>query len=185
MKLNEIKDNPGAVQARKRVGRGIGSGLGKTAGAGHKGQKARSGVAIKGFEGGQMPIHRRLPKRGFTPPSRKRFNELNLDRLQAAIDAGKIDASAVVTNESLVEAGVFTRAFDGMRLLGGGELKAKVTLQVAGASRTAREAVAKAGGGVELLGPKADDAAVGTTAGGTTAGGTTAGGEEAGAAEAE
>ena len=152
MKLTDIRDNPGATKQRMRVGRGIGSGKGKTAGRGVKGQKSRAGVAIKGFEGGQMPVHRRLPKRGFNNIFRKDYNEVNLGRLQAAIDAGKLDASAPVTVEALVAAGVCAKARDGVRILGVGELKAKLALQVAGASRSAVEAVEKAGGSVTILG---------------------------------
>ncbi|TCT12799.1 LSU ribosomal protein L15P [Tepidamorphus gemmatus] len=152
MKLNELADNPGARKARKRVGRGIGSGLGKTAGRGHKGQKSRSGVTVKGFEGGQMPLHRRLPKRGFNSISRKSFSVVNLDRVQEAIDAGKLDASAPVTAEAMVAAGLVRRIRDGVRLLGTGELKAKVAFRLQGASRAAVAAVEKAGGSVELVG---------------------------------
>ena len=126
MKLNELSDNPGARKARIRVGRGIGSSKGKTSGRGVKGQTSRSGVAIKGFEGGQMPIHMRLPKRGFKKPGRKIFNEVSLGRLQTAIDAGKLDASKTVTAEALCEAGVIRRVKDGVRLLGGGELTTHV-----------------------------------------------------------
>ena len=151
MKLNELSDNEGATRPRKRVGRGIGSGLGKQGGRGHKGQKSRSGVAIKGFEGGQMPIHRRLPKRGFNVPFPTRYNAVNLDRLQAAVDAGKIKDGAVVDTEALIAAGVVRRAKDGTRLLGRGELKAKLTLKVAGASKAAVAAVEKAGGTVEIV----------------------------------
>ena len=151
MKLNELSDNEGATRPRKRVGRGIGSGLGKQGGRGHKGQKSRSGVAIKGFEGGQMPIHRRLPKRGFNVPFPTRYNAVNLDRLQAAVDAGKIKDGAVVDTEALIAAGVVRRAKDGTRLLGRGELKAKLTLKVAGASKAAVAAVEKAGGMVEIV----------------------------------
>lgn len=151
MKLNELKDRPGAREARKRVGRGIGSGLGKTAGKGHKGQKARSGVSTAGFEGGQMPIYRRLPKRGFNKPNRDRFNEVNVGRIQSAIDAGKLDAGQPVTPEALLAAGVITRAFDGVRLLGQGDLKAKVSFQVHHASKSAVAAVEKAGGSVTVL----------------------------------
>ncbi|MCB1479956.1 MAG: 50S ribosomal protein L15 [Tepidamorphaceae bacterium] len=159
MKLNGISDNEGAHKARKRVGRGIGSGLGKTAGRGHKGQKARSGVAIKGFEGGQMPIHRRLPKRGFNKPNALKFNAVNLDRIQAAIDAGKLDAKAPVDAAALVAAGVIRRPKDGVRILSRGELKAKVAFKVAGVSAAAKEAIEKAGGSVEVLAPakKADE----------------------------
>ncbi len=152
MKLTDIRDNPGATKQRMRVGRGIGSGKGKTGGRGVKGQKSRAGVAIKGFEGGQMPVHRRLPKRGFNNIFRKDYNEVNLGRLQVAIDAGKLDASAPVTVEALVAAGVCAKARDGVRILGVGELKAKLALQVAGASRSAVEAVEKAGGSVTILG---------------------------------
>lgn len=154
MKLSDLKDRPGARKARMRVGRGIGSGKGKTAGRGVKGQWARSGVAVKGFEGGQMPLHRRLPKRGFNKPFRDKFNEVNLGRIQEAIDAGKLDAAATVNVEALVKAGVLRRARDGVRLLGMGELKSKVAFSVAGASKTAVAAVEKAGGSIEILNPK-------------------------------
>ena len=154
MKLSDLRDNAGARKPRRRVGRGIGSGKGKTAGRGGKGQTARSGVAIKGFEGGQMPLHRRLPKRGFTNIFRKRFNELNLERVQQAIDAGKLDAAALIDVEALVAAGVLRRAKDGVRLLGGGELKAKVNIAVAGASKSAIAAVESAGGSITVLLPK-------------------------------
>lgn len=159
MKLNEIIDVPGARQARKRVGRGIGSGFGKTAGRGHKGQKSRSGVAIKGFEGGQMPLHRRLPKRGFNNISAKTFGVVNLDRVQTAIDDGKLDAKKPVTSEALIGAGIARRTKDGVRLLGSGELKAKVTFQVQGASKNAIAAVEKAGGSVEVAALAAKGAA--------------------------
>ncbi len=151
MRLNELRDNPGATRQRKRVGRGIGSGTGKTAGRGHKGQKSRSGVAIKGFEGGQMPIHRRLPKRGFNSPFRKKFNAVNLDRIQTAIDAKLIDPGKTVTIDVLLASGVIRRARDGVRLLGNGELKSGVTFEVTGASKGAIEAVEKAGGSVKLV----------------------------------
>ncbi|MEM8877501.1 MAG: 50S ribosomal protein L15 [Pseudomonadota bacterium] len=151
MKLNELSDNEGATRPRKRVGRGIGSGLGKQGGRGNKGQKSRSGVAIKGFEGGQMPIHRRLPKRGFNVPFPTRYNAVNLDRLQAAVDAGKLKDGSVVDTDTLIAAGVIRRAKDGTRLLGRGELKAKLTLKVAGASKSAVAAVEKAGGTVEIV----------------------------------
>jgi large subunit ribosomal protein L15 len=150
MRLNEISDRPGATRPKKRLGRGIGSGLGKTSGRGVKGQKARSGVAIKGFEGGQMPLHRRLPKRGFNNIFAKRYNELNLGRMQAAIDAGLIDAKEPVTAAALVKAGLLRRARDGVRLLGSGEIKAKVAFEVAGASASAIKAVEAAGGTVTL-----------------------------------
>lgn len=151
MQLNDIKDNEGATKPRKRLGRGIGSGLGKTSGRGHKGQKARSGVAIKGFEGGQMPIHMRLPKRGFNNPLRLKFSEVNLDGVQAAIDTGRLDAKAKVNADALVAAGLIRRKRDGVRLLGNSELKAKVQFEVAGASAAAVAAVEKAGGSVTLL----------------------------------
>ncbi len=150
MRLNELRDNDGATKGRTRVGRGIGSGKGKTGGRGVKGQKSRSGVAIKGFEGGQMPLHMRLPKRGFTKPNRKSFAEVTLAKLQAAVDAGKLDAKADVTAEALVEAGVIRRVKDGVRIIGGGELKAKLNLTVAGGSKPAIAAIEKAGGKVTL-----------------------------------
>jgi large subunit ribosomal protein L15 len=150
MRLNELSDNPGATKKRKRVGRGIGSGSGKTAGRGHKGQKSRSGVAIKGFEGGQMPIHRRLPKRGFTNIFRKDYAEVSLGRIQQAIDAGKLDPKQTIDAAALKRAGVLRRVKDGVRLLNNGELTAAVTLDVAGASRPAVAAVEKAGGSVSL-----------------------------------
>ena len=151
MKLNELRDRDGASKARKRVGRGIGSGSGKTGGRGVKGQKSRSGVAVNGFEGGQMPLYRRLPKRGFKHIFAKDLNEVSLGRVQAAIDAGKLDASATVTVEALVKAGVLRRAKDGVRLIrGGGDLKAKVAFDIAGASAPAVAEVEKAGGSVKL-----------------------------------
>ena len=150
MKLNELRDKDGATHSRKRVGRGIGSGTGKTGGRGVKGQKSRSGVAIKGFEGGQMPIYRRLPKRGFTNIFSNDFNIVSVGRVQIAIDAGKLDGKKPVTAEALKEAGVIRRVKDGVRLLSDGELKAKVTFEVAGASKTAIEKVEKAGGSVVL-----------------------------------
>jgi large subunit ribosomal protein L15 len=156
MKLNEIRENDGATRNRKRVGRGIGSGRGKTSGAGHKGQKARSGVAIKGFEGGQMPIHRRLPKRGFTNIFRKNYVEVNLGRIQSAVDAGKLDSKKPVDAAMLVEAGVISKARDGVRILGKGALKAKVELHAAGASKSAVEAVEKAGGKIVLPAPSSE-----------------------------
>jgi large subunit ribosomal protein L15 len=150
MRLNEVRDKPGATRARKRLGRGIGSGLGKTSGRGVKGQKARSGVAIKGFEGGQMPLHRRLPKRGFNNIFAKKYNELNLGRVQTAVDAGLLDAKQPVTMAALKGAGLVRRERDGVRLLGYGELKAKLTFEVAGASTSAIKAVEAAGGTVTL-----------------------------------
>lgn len=151
MKLNDLRDNEGATKARIRVGRGIGSGKGKTGGRGVKGQTSRTGVAIKGFEGGQMPLHRRLPKRGFHNIFALVFAEVNLDRIQIAIDAGKLDAKAPVTAQALVEAGVIRRPLDGVRLLGRGEIKAKLAFEVAGATKSAIAAVEKAGGSVKVL----------------------------------
>jgi large subunit ribosomal protein L15 len=158
MKLNEIADRPGARKARMRVGRGIGSGKGKTGGRGVKGQKARTGVAIKGFEGGQMPLHRRLPKRGFNNIFAKDYNEVGLDRVQAAIDAGRLDGKAQVDAAALKAAGVIRREKDGVRLLANGELKAAVTFEVNGASKTAVAAIEKAGGQVKLIGAKTEAA---------------------------
>src|SRR5215470_17463480 len=157
MKLNQIAARPGSTKARTRVGRGIGSGKGKTGGRGGKGQTARSGVRIKGFEGGQMPLHRRLPKRGFNNIFAKRLDEVNIGRVQAAIDAGRLnlDATAEVDVAVLVNAGVLRRAHDGVRLLGDGELKAKVNFVVYGASKSAIAAVEKAGGSVKVLAEKA------------------------------
>ncbi|MFC3072617.1 50S ribosomal protein L15 [Shinella pollutisoli] len=151
MKLNDIRDNEGSSKDRKRVGRGIGSGKGKTGGRGVKGQKARSGVAINGFEGGQMPIYRRLPKRGFNNIFASDFVEVSLKRVQTAIDAGKLDAKATVDAAALKAAGVIRRVKDGVRLLSDGELKAKVTFEVAGASKPAIEKIEKAGGSVKVL----------------------------------
>jgi large subunit ribosomal protein L15 len=154
MKLNQIAGRPGASKPRTRVGRGIGSGKGKTGGRGGKGQTARSGVSIKGFEGGQMPLHRRLPKRGFRNTAfAASINEINLDRVQAAIDSGKLDAKAPVDIEALVKAGVLSRAKAGVKLLGGGEIKAKVEFKVWRASKSAIAAVEKAGGSVTILAP--------------------------------
>jgi large subunit ribosomal protein L15 len=157
MKLCDIADNAGSRKKRMRIGRGIGSGKGKTGGRGGKGQTARSGVRIKGFEGGQMPLHRRLPKRGFNNIFRVEFAEINLDRLQAAIDAGSINAKNTVNAESLVKSGVVRRAKGGVRLLGRGEIKAKLTIEVHGASKSAITAVEKAGGTVKILAPKKDE----------------------------
>jgi large subunit ribosomal protein L15 len=155
MKLSELSDRPGSRKVRRRIGRGIGSGKGKTGGRGGKGQTARSGVRIKGFEGGQMPLHRRLPKRGFkNTPFAKKLNEVNLERVQAAIDAGKLSAGATVDAAALVAAGVLRRAKDGVRLLGVGEIKTKVNFSVWGASKSAVAAVEKAGGSVQILAPK-------------------------------
>ena len=153
MKLSDIADNAGSRKKRMRVGRGIGSGKGKTSGRGGKGQTARSGVRIKGFEGGQMPLHRRLHKRGFTNVFRVEYAEINLDRIQQAIDAKALDAGSVINAESLVKAGVLRRSKAGVRLLGRGEIKAKVTIEVHGASKSAIEAVEKAGGSVKILAP--------------------------------
>jgi large subunit ribosomal protein L15 len=151
MKLNELRDNPGAVKERMRVGRGIGSGKGKTGGRGVKGQKSRSGVRIKGFEGGQMPIYRRLPKRGFNNPNARDLNEVNVGRIQQAVDAGRLATDAPVTVEALVAAGVCSRVRDGVKILGVGELSAKLTFKVTGASKSAVAAIEKAGGSVEIL----------------------------------
>lgn len=151
MKLNELRDNPGAVKERMRVGRGIGSGKGKTGGRGVKGQKSRSGVRIKGFEGGQMPIYRRLPKRGFNNPNARDLNEVNVGRIQQAVDAGRLATDAPVTIEALVAAGVCSRVRDGVKILGVGELSAKLTFKVNRASKSAVAAIEKAGGSVEIL----------------------------------
>lgn len=148
MKLNDLRDNPGARRSRSRVGRGIGSGKGQTAGRGDKGQKSRSGVSLRGFEGGQMPLYRRLPKRGFHNPFRKDYQEINLGTLQQAIDAGVLDAGKTIDNAAFRAAGLMKKRRDGVRLLGKGELKAKVTLEVAGASKGAISAVEAAGGSV-------------------------------------
>lgn len=151
MKLNDLSDNKGSRKARTRVGRGIGSGKGKTGGRGVKGQKSRSGVSgIRAYEGGQMPLYMRLPKRGFTKPNRASYAEVNIGRLQAAVDAGKLDASKKIDAAALVEAGVLRRAKDGVRLLGVGELNAKLDLVVAHASASAKAAVEKAGGSVAV-----------------------------------
>ena len=157
MKLHELSGRPGARQTRKRIGRGIGSGKGKTGGRGGKGQTARSGVRIKGFEGGQMPLHRRLPKRGFNNIFRLEFAEVNLDRIQQAIDAKLLDASAIINAASLVKSRVLRRAKAGVRLLGRGELKAKLNVEVHGASKSAIAAVEKAGGTVKILAPAKDE----------------------------
>jgi large subunit ribosomal protein L15 len=156
MKLNELADNAGATRNRFRIGRGIGSGKGKTGGRGGKGQTARSGVRIKGFEGGQMPLHRRLPKRGFNNIFALDLTEVNLGRVQSAIDKGVLDLNAVVDAQALVKAGVLRRSRDGVRLLGSGEIKAKVNFSVHGASKSAIAAVEKAGGTVTVLAPKVE-----------------------------
>jgi large subunit ribosomal protein L15 len=150
MKLNDLRDNPGARKTRITVGRGIGSGKGKTCGRGVKGQKARTGVSIRGFEGGQMPLHRRLPKRGFNNIFSKDHAEINLNRLQDAIESGKVDAKQMITYDTLLAAGVVAKARDGVRLLGKGEIKTKVELTVAGASKGAIAAIEKAGGKVTV-----------------------------------
>jgi large subunit ribosomal protein L15 len=156
MKLNDIRDNDGAVKERMRIGRGIGSGKGKQGGRGGKGQTARSGYRNKGFEGGQMPLHRRLPKRGFTPPNARDLNEVNLGRIQEAVAAGKLDQSAPVTVDTLVAAGVLSKPRDGVKILGVGELSAKLSFEVAGASQSARAAIERAGGSLTILGAVAE-----------------------------
>lgn len=157
MKLNDLRDNPGARQARSRVGRGIGSGKGQTAGRGDKGQKSRSGVSLRGFEGGQMPLYRRLPKRGFHNPFRKDYQEINLGTLQQAIDAGVLDAGKTIDDAAFRAAGLMKKRRDGVRLLGKGALKAKLTLEVAGASKGAISAIEAAGGSVTVTAkPPAD-----------------------------
>ena len=153
MKLNQIRENEGATRNSKRVGRGVGSGRGKTSGSGHKGQKARSGVSINGFEGGQMPINRRLPKRGFNNIFRKNYVEVNLGRIQTALDAGKLDKKAAITADALVAAGVIRRERDGVRILAKGTLKDKVEIHASGASKAAQEAVAASGGSIVLSHP--------------------------------
>ncbi len=155
MKLNELRDNPGATKPRKRIGRGVGSGTGKTGGRGIKGQKSRSGVAIKGYEGGQMPLYQRLPKRGFNSRNRKSFAVVNLGILQKFIDAKKLDAKKEITEDALLEAGVIRRKLDGVRILGKGEITSKVKLSVTGASKSAIEAVEKAGGSLTVTKPAA------------------------------
>ncbi|MCA0873826.1 50S ribosomal protein L15 [Seohaeicola saemankumensis] len=156
MKLNELRDNPGATKSRKRVGRGPGSGTGKTAGRGIKGQKSRSGVAINGYEGGQMPLYQRLPKRGFNKPNRKSFAVVNLGLIQKFIDLGKLDAGSEITEDALVASGLVRRKLDGVRVLAKGELTAKVTLTVTGASKSAIDAVEKAGGALTVAAAAAD-----------------------------
>ncbi len=157
MKLNQIADNAGSRKKRMRIGRGIGSGMGKTGGRGGKGQTARTGVRIKGFEGGQMPLHRRLPKRGFrNTPFALKLNEINLGKVQAAIDAGKIDVKAAIDADAMVKAGLMRRAHEGVKLLGNGEFKAKAQFSVWRASKSAVEAIEKAGGSVAILAPAAE-----------------------------
>ena len=150
MKLHELRDNPGATRKRTRVGRGTGSGKGKTGGRGINGQKSRSGVAINGFEGGQMPLYQRLPKRGFNKPNRKAFSVINLGLIQKFVDAGKLDATAAITEDALVASGLVRRKLDGIRVLAKGEISAKVNLEVTGASKAAVEAVEKAGGSLTV-----------------------------------
>ncbi|KRA82987.1 50S ribosomal protein L15 [Altererythrobacter sp. Root672] len=151
MKLNDIRDNPGARKERMRVGRGIGSGKGKTGGRGQKGQKSRSGVSIKGFEGGQMPLHMRLPKRGFNNPFGKDYAEVNIGQIQKLVEAGKLDAKKVIDHEALQAAGVARGGKDGVRLLGKGEISTKLQFKVNGVSKGAQAAVEKAGGSVEVI----------------------------------
>ena len=151
MRLNELKDNPGSRKVRVRIGRGIGSGMGKTGGRGGKGQTARSGVSIGGFEGGQMPLHRRLPKRGFSKLNRKAWNEINLGRLQAAVEAGQLDAKQPIDVKALIAAGLVRRPLDGLRLLGDGELKAALSLTEDHATASAKASVEKAGGTIKLI----------------------------------
>jgi large subunit ribosomal protein L15 len=159
MKLNELRDNPGATKKRKRVGRGVGSGIGKTGGRGIKGQTSRSGVAIKGFEGGQMPLHRRLPKRGFTNIFAKSFSVVNLGNIQAFIDAGKLDAKATIDVEALVASGLVRRKLDGVRVLAKGALTSKgLKIEAAGASKAAIAAVEAAGGSLTVTAPATADA---------------------------
>ncbi len=159
MKLNELRDNPGAAKKQKRVARGPGSGKGKTAGRGIKGQKSRSGVAINAYEGGQMPLYMRLPKRGFNKPNRKAFAVVNLGAIQKFVDAGKLDAGAAIDEDALVTSGLVRRKLDGVRVLAKGDVAAKLTLTVTGASKAAVEAVEKAGGTLTVTAPKAEPAA--------------------------
>ena len=150
MKLNELSDNPGATQRKKRIGRGPGSGMGKTGGRGIKGQKSRSGVAIKGYEGGQMPLYQRLPKRGFNKPNRKAYSVVNLGLIQKFIDEGKIDIKADITEDALIASGLVRRKKDGIRVLAKGEFTSKATISVTGASQGAVDGVAKAGGSLTV-----------------------------------
>ena len=156
MKLNELSDNPGATTRKQRVGRGAGSGKGKTGGRGIKGQKSRSGVAINGYEGGQMPLYQRLPKRGFNKPNRKAFAVVNLGLIQKFVDAGKIDAKAAITEDALVASGLVRRKKDGVRVLAKGDVTAKLNIEVTGASKSAVEAVEKAGGSLTIAAPVAE-----------------------------
>ncbi|XDA98830.1 50S ribosomal protein L15 [Sulfitobacter sp. LCG007] len=153
MKLHELSDNDGAAPKRKRVGRGPGSGTGKMGGRGIKGQKSRSGVAIKGYEGGQMPLYQRLPKRGFNKPNRKAYTVINLGLIQKFVDAGKLDAKAAITEDALVACGLVRRKRDGVRILGKGDVSTKLTIEVTGASKSAVEAVEKAGGSLTVAAP--------------------------------
>ncbi|MET4128770.1 50S ribosomal protein L15 [Roseovarius sp. MBR-6] len=155
MKLHELRDNEGATKRRKRIGRGPGSGMGKTGGRGIKGQKSRSGVAIKGYEGGQMPLYQRLPKRGFTKPNRKSYAVVNLGLIQKFVDAGKIDAAQPITEEVLVTSGLVRRRLDGIRVLAKGDVTGKLDISVTGASKSAVEAVAKAGGSLSVTAAQA------------------------------
>lgn len=157
MKLNELSDNPGAVKARKRVGRGVGSGTGKTGGRGVKGQKSRSGVALNGFEGGQMPIYMRLPKRGFKAPNAKKYTWVNLGRITKAIESGQLDGTAEITEDTLVASGVLRRSRDGVRLLAKGDAPKGVNITVTGASKAAIEAVKAAGGNVTVTAPSTEE----------------------------
>ena len=150
MNLNQISDNPGARKPKKRAGRGVGSGLGKTAGRGMKGQKSRSGVSLAGFEGGQMTLYRRLPKRGFNKPNRRRYQELTLAKLQKAIDSGKLDTVKEINETTLIDSGVIRRRLDGVRLIGGGEFKSKVNLKITSASNPAVVVVEKLGGAIVI-----------------------------------
>ncbi|MBW4709894.1 50S ribosomal protein L15 [Roseobacter sp. YSTF-M11] len=158
MKLNELSDNAGATKKRKRVGRGPGSGTGKMGGRGIKGQKSRSGVAINGYEGGQMPLYQRLPKRGFNKPNRKSYAVVNLGLIQKFVDAKKIDAKKAITEDVLIESGLVRRKLDGIRVLAKGEVTGKLTIEVTGASKSAIDAVAKAGGALTVAAPAAAEA---------------------------
>jgi len=155
MKLHELRDNEGATKKRKRIGRGAGSGMGKTGGRGIKGQKSRSGVAIAGYEGGQMPLYQRLPKRGFSKPNRKKFAVVNLGLIQKFIDDKKLDAGAAITEDALLASGLVRRKLDGVRILAKGDISAKITLEVTGASKSAVEAVEKAGGSLTITSAQA------------------------------
>ena len=159
MKLNQLRDNPGATHKPKRVARGPGSGLGKTAGRGIKGQKSRSGVALNGYEGGQMPLYQRLPKRGFNKPNRKEYAVTNLGLIQKFVDAGKLDASGAIDEDALVASGLVRRKLDGIRVLGQGEVTSKLTLAVTGASKGAVAAVEAAGGSLTVTSPPRAEAA--------------------------